>query len=110
MEVDNYELSTKTCHNLTVLINKRNLALEYPIKNNYDKLIFIDSDIEINHFTILRLLFGTMFADISCVSYPVRWANILAIIGFYNPPSIQIINYGFLSFQKCDIAGMGARI
>jgi|Laugrespbdmm15sn_2_1035079.scaffolds.fasta_scaffold03737_4 hypothetical protein len=107
LEVDDYELSTTTRHNLTGLINKRNLALEYARNNNYDKLIFIDSDIEVNNFTLPCLLFGTIFADISCVAYPVRWANMLPVVGFYNPPSIQIINYGLLPFQKCDIAGTG---
>jgi hypothetical protein len=107
LEVDDYELSTTTRHNLTGIINKRNSALDYARNNKYDKLIFIDSDIEVNHFTLLYLLLGTIFADISCVAYPIRWANMLPIIGFDNPLSIQIVNYGLIPFQKCYIAGMG---
>lgn len=107
LEVDDYELSTTTRHNLTGIINKRNAALDYARNNRYDKLIFIDSDIEVNCLTILHLLFGNIFADISCVAYPVRWANMLPIIGFDNPISSQIISYGLFPFQKCYIAGMG---
>jgi len=107
LEVDDYELSDNERHNILGIANKRNKALEYARNNNYDKLIFIDSDIEVKWITILYLLFGTMFADISCVAYPIRWANMKPVLGFDNPPSIQSINYGFLPFQKCSVAGMG---
>jgi len=107
LEVNDYELSNNTRHNLSGLANKRNKALEYARNNNYDKLIFIDSDIEVKWHTILYLLLGTMIADISCVAYPIRWASMKPVLGFDNPPSIQPISYGILPFQKCSVAGMG---
>ena len=107
LEVDDYEISQGTRHNITGIANKRNKALEYARNNNYDKLIFIDSDIQVEWYTLLCLLIGTAIADISCVAYPIRWASMLPVLGFDNPPSIQPITYGILPFQTCAVAGMG---
>jgi hypothetical protein len=107
LEVDDYEISQGTRHNITGIADKRNKALEYARNNNYDKLIFIDSDIEVEWYTLLCLLFGTAIADISCVAYPFRWASMIPILGFDNPPSIQPVTYGILPFQTCAFAGMG---
>ena len=107
ISVDDYELSTTTRHNLSGITNKRNAALNYARKNNYDRLIFIDSDIKINWLTIPCLLLGSIFAEISCVVYPTRWANMLPVIGFENPLRMETINYGIIPFKTCYMIPMG---
>ena len=107
LEVDDYDIFQGVRHNLTGIANKRNVALEYARNNYYDKLIFIDSDIEVEWYTLLYLLIGTAIADISCVAYPIRWASMIPVLGFDNPPSIQPVTYGMVPFQTCAVAGMG---
>jgi hypothetical protein len=107
IEVSDYGISTGARHNIHGIADKRTKALEYARNNDYDKLIFIDSDIQVEWYTILCLLFGTMVADVSCVAYPMRWASMLPVAGFDTLPHIQIIRRGIVPFQTCAVAGMG---
>jgi len=105
--VDNYEIANGTRHNIHGIATQRNKALSYARRSKYDRLIFIDSDIQVKWYTIAYLLLGTMFADISCIAYPIRWAAMQPVVGFDNPPSIKVVGFGWMPFEECSVAGMG---
>jgi hypothetical protein len=107
IEVPDYDTSTTTRHNLTGIASKRTAALDYARANGYDQLIFIDSDIRIDRCTIPYLLIGTLFADISCVPYAIRWADMTPVLGYDNPPRIDRAKTGIMPFYRCTAAGMG---
>lgn len=94
-------------HNYQGLVIKRNAALQYARKNGYTKLIFIDSDISISSMTFLYLLLGTIFVDISCIPYCIRWAGMKPVLGYINPNRISFEKGYILPFHRCYCAGMG---
>jgi len=107
IEVPDYDTSTTTRHNLDGIASKRTAALDYARSNGYDRLIFIDSDIRIDWCTIPYLLIGTLFADIACVPYAIRWADMSPVLGYDNPPRIERAKTGIMPFYRCTAAGMG---
>ncbi len=107
IEVDNYETHLYSRHNMKGLVNKRNTALDYAKKNGYDKLIFIDSDIRLSTYTLSYLIFNSLFADISCIPYGIRWSGMEPVLGYDNPPRIELRKTGIKPFYSCTVAGMG---
>jgi hypothetical protein len=113
LTVPNYETpidfksnDTYDRHNMNGILAKRNRALHYALTNGYKRLIFIDSDISIKYTSLYYLLFGTLFADISCIPYGIRWANMKPVLGYTNPHRISF-EPGWLPYHCCQVAGMG---
>jgi len=107
LEVPDYDIPKNKRHNIENLVIKRNAILSYAKQNNYDNLIFIDSDIIIEWYTLFYLMIGHIFADIVIAPYNVRWASMTPVLGYDNPPRIELAKTGLLPFYRCHVGGMG---
>lgn len=112
--VPHYEIKGR--HNYEAIALKRNIAREYAISNNYDYLLFIDSDVIIQRSTIHKLIYANV--DICLVPYGVKWLNNMPAIGVRNSSdpsgySIKMITADSESdefYENCAIGGMGCTL
>lgn len=110
LTVPDYDIITR--HNMDNMVKKRNLSLDYAKKNEYKRLLFIDSDILITPFTTINLLLnGCNYCDICLSPYPIRWdTNNSPLLAYENPDgnlSMEPVRKSTDVYQICLGGGMG---
>lgn len=77
IQVSNYKIIGR--HNIDAIIKKRGIILKYATDNNYDKLLFVDSDIVLYENILIDMEKLSNESTIVCGIYPIKWANKKAI-------------------------------
>lgn len=109
--VPDYEIKER--HNISKIAEKRTLALNYAIENNYSAVWFIDSDI-IPTPGVLQELLKTE-KDVCVAPYKTRWSE-EASVGVFDrePPFVKVHNISLRDYavkrKPCVIGGFGCTL
>jgi len=99
-------------HNIEKIAEKRNIIREHAIKNNFDYIWFIDSDIVVKDNYLKILLNGICQNSykVSYIPYIVKWLNIPAI-GSIVDKQLKILNVldfdTIYDYEQCHVIGFG---
>lgn len=99
-------------HNIDMISTQRNITRHYASKHGYDYILFLDSDIIINHNTLSLMLKGCEISDICLVPYTVRWLGYPGVCTNNNHYELLQIEYDDMgvSYESCVAGGMGCTL